>query len=102
MALLAVTFALLVYTLLEPHLAGPARAEDGVAFQRLTGGFGMGAVAAIYWDFATFDPRLATSCNCSLWPLPGGYLYSPEHRGSIWDPPEGWPAASGAAAGGEP
>jgi hypothetical protein len=61
---------------------------EGTAFQQMTGGLGMGATVAPYYDFATFDPRLEPDCTCGLWPVPGGWLFSPEHRSSPWDPPE--------------
>jgi hypothetical protein len=75
-------------TLADTHLPRKARAASATEFQRLTGGLGMGAASAIYYDFSTFDPRLERDCTCSLWPVPGGYLFSPEHRLAVWDPPE--------------
>jgi hypothetical protein len=62
-------------------------AEDQVSFQRLVGGVGMGATPAIYWDFSSYDPRLEPNCSCSLWPIPGGHPFSPEHGTTIWHAP---------------
>ena len=91
-AILGATLGLLVYTALEPRLEPSDRRRDGEEFQRLVGGLGMGSTAMPYWDFSAFDPRLEPDCTCSLWPVPGGFLYSPEHRSTAWDPPENlWP-----------
>jgi len=86
--LLVVTVALAGFTCLEARRAGSGPAGAAEDFQRMTGGLGMGATAALYWDFSTFDPRLEADCTCTLWPVPGGFLYSPEHRSTVWDPPE--------------
>ena len=75
-------------TLGERMRPQPAGLSEARQFATMTGGLGMGASAAIYWDFATFDPRLEPDCTCSLWPVPGGFLFSPEHRLTVWDPPE--------------
>ena len=86
--LLAAAAVLLAFTCVEAA-RGPAGARGPVGdFHRLTGGLGMGATAALYWDFSTFDPRLEPDCTCSIWPVPGGFLYSPEHGSTAWDPPE--------------
>jgi hypothetical protein len=89
LAILGVAAALaLAFTLFDSYLPRSGRSADVEAFERLMGGLGMGASCAIYWDFSTFDPRLEPDCTCSLWPVPGGYLFSPEHRMTVFDPPE--------------
>ena len=64
-------------------------------FQQRTGGLGMGAVAAPAWSVIDFDPRLQPVDESKLWPLPGGYAYSPASTSSVthfrevlepWDP----------------
>jgi hypothetical protein len=61
--------------------------SDQIAFQEMVGGLGMGATPAVYWDYQTYDPRLEPNCACELWPVPGGYPFSPEHGTTIWHPP---------------
>ena len=85
-ALAVAALAAFSYTLVESSRRVPDPAS--AAFQRMAGGLGMGATAALYWDFSTFDPRLEPDCGCALWPVPGGQLYSPEHRMTVFDPPE--------------
>jgi len=92
--LLCLTALALSFTVLEAARARRGPPRDAADFQRLTGGLGMGAAPALTWDYATFDPRLEPDCSCSLWPVPGGFLYSPEHRATVFDPPETlWPPA---------
>jgi len=52
-------------------------------FQQRTGGLGMGAVAAPAWNVIDFDPRLQPIDESKLWPLPGGYSYSPASTSSV-------------------
>jgi hypothetical protein len=52
-------------------------------FQQRAGGLGMGAVAAPVWSVIDFDPRLQPVDESKLWPLPGGYAYSPASTSSV-------------------
>jgi hypothetical protein len=52
-------------------------------FQQRTGGLGMGAVAAPAWSVIDFDPRLQPVDESKLWPLPGGYAFSPASTSSV-------------------
>ncbi len=52
-------------------------------FQKLTGGLGMGAVATPSWNIIDFDPRLQPVDESKIWPLPGGYNYSPLGANSV-------------------
>ena len=52
-------------------------------FQERAGGLGMGAVAAPAWNVIDFDPRLQPVDESKLWPLPGGYAYSPAATSSV-------------------
>jgi len=52
-------------------------------FQQRVGGLGMGAVAAPVWSVIDFDPRLQPVDESKLWPLPGGYAYSPASTSSV-------------------
>jgi hypothetical protein len=96
LALVGLSILLLALTCVEGWLRVRGPGREALEFQRLTGGLGMGSTAALYWDFSTFDPRLEPDCTCSLWPVPGGYLFSPEHRSTVWDPPEALWYAIGA------
>ncbi|HHN64209.1 MAG TPA: hypothetical protein ENK09_02460 [Nitrospirae bacterium] len=46
-------------------------------FQRLTAGFGLGASVNPRWGFNTFDPRIDIVEETNLYPIAGGYIYSP-------------------------
>ena len=87
-ALVLICAAAFSFTVMEGIHEPKERRSAAVAFASMTGGLGMGASRALYWDFSTFDPRLEPDCTCSLWPVPGGFLFSPEHRLTVWDPPE--------------
>jgi len=65
-----------------------AREHDGKkagrAFQRAVCGLGIGSSLRPDWGFASYDPRIDLPDETSLWPVPGGYSYSPE-RGMMGD-----------------
>jgi hypothetical protein len=46
-------------------------------FQRAVGGLGMGAAATPAWNLLHYDPRLQPVDDSNLWPVAGGYPYSP-------------------------
>jgi len=46
-------------------------------FQRAIGALGMGAAATPSWNVLHYDPRLQAVDDSNLWPVPGGYPYSP-------------------------
>jgi hypothetical protein len=95
--------AVLGFTFVQARRAGARRARASADYQRLVGGLGMGATAAPYWDFSSYDPRLDPDCGCALWPVPGGYLYSPEHLTTVFDPPQLlWPLVRPGATAGVP
>ncbi len=48
-----------------------------VAFQKLTSGFGLGASVNPRWGFNIFDPRIERVDETNLYPVAGGYIYSP-------------------------
>lgn len=55
--------------------------EENVAgrtFQHTVCGLGIGSALRPDWGFATYDPRVDSADETSLWPVPGGYSYSPE------------------------
>ena len=47
-------------------------------FQRAIGGVGLGAVMVPAWNIRDYDPRLQQVADDTVYPLPGGYSYSPE------------------------
>jgi hypothetical protein len=100
--LLAAAALVLGFTFLEAARARRGPGPGARDFQRLAGGLGMGAATVPYWDFSTFDPRLEPDCACTLWPVPGGFLFSPEHRATIFDPPETLGPAGRERQGGAP
>jgi hypothetical protein len=54
-----------------------------VAFQRMVGGVGMGAISTPIWNFINFDPRIQPIDDSTLWPIPGGYSYGPDRTATI-------------------
>ena len=46
-------------------------------FQRTVGGLGMGSAATPAWNLLHYDPRLQSVDDSNLWPVAGGYPYSP-------------------------
>jgi hypothetical protein len=54
-----------------------------VAFQKMVGGLGMGAISSPIWNFINFDPRIQSVDDSTLWPIPGGYSYSPDRTATV-------------------
>jgi len=52
--------------------------DDSFSFQNAIGGVGMGAITVPSWNFSDFDPRLQTDGYDRIYPIPGGYSYSPD------------------------
>ncbi len=79
-ALIAVTMILLF------DRVGRGKEENvaGRMFQRTVCGLGIGSALRPDWGFATYDPRVDAADETSLWPVPGGYSYSPE-KGMMGD-----------------
>ncbi len=59
------------------------RSDQMVAFQRMVGGIGMGAISTPIWDFINFDPRIQPVDDSTLWPIPGGYSYGPDRTATV-------------------
>ena len=65
--------------------------SDGLLrFQQMVGGVGLGAVTVPAWNFSDFDPRLQPNATDTLYPVPGGYGYSPDRMAmvSVFQKPE--------------
>ncbi len=59
------------------------RSDQMVAFQRMVGGVGMGAISVPIWNFINFDPRIQPIDDSTLWPIPGGYSYGPDRTATV-------------------
>jgi len=59
------------------------RSDQMVAFQRMVGGVGMGAISSPIWNFINFDPRIQSTDDSTLWPIPGGYSYGPDRTATV-------------------
>jgi hypothetical protein len=59
------------------------QADQMVAFQRMVGGVGMGAISVPIWNFINFDPRIQPVDDSITWPIPGGYSYSPDRTATV-------------------
>lgn len=60
-------------------------AEKIRTFQRYAGGIGLGASVSPKWGFLSFDPRVDSIDETGLFPVPGGYSYSPETGMAVSD-----------------
>lgn len=59
------------------------RSDHMITFQRMVGGLGMGAIPSPIWNFINFDPRIQPVDDSILWPIPGGYSYSPDRTATV-------------------
>ena len=59
------------------------QSDQMVAFQRMVGGVGMGAISTPIWNFINFDPRIQPVDDSTLWPIPGGYSYGPDRTATV-------------------
>ncbi len=55
------------------------------AFQRYVCGLGLGASINPAWGFINYDARVDHVDETQLWPIPGGYSYSPDRGLSVSD-----------------
>jgi hypothetical protein len=59
------------------------QSDQMIAFQRMVGGVGMGAISVPIWNFINFDPRIQPVDDSTLWPIPGGYSYGPDRTATV-------------------
>jgi len=59
------------------------QSDQMVVFQRMVGGVGMGAISVPIWNFINFDPRIQSTDDSTLWPIPGGYSYGPDRTATV-------------------
>lgn len=55
------------------------------AFQGYVCGLGLGAAVNPAWGFINYDMRIDSMDETQLWPIPGGYSYSPDRGLSVSD-----------------
>lgn len=81
---LAVLIALTVMMIaLDQYSWKRIHSDQMVAFQRMVGGVGMGAISTPIWNFINFDPRIQPIDDSTLWPIPGGYSYGPDRTATV-------------------
>jgi hypothetical protein len=80
MVLIALTFLAIAY---DQYSWKGIQADQMIAFQRMVGGVGMGAISVPIWNFINFDPRIQPIDDSTLWPIPGGYSYSPDRTATV-------------------
>jgi hypothetical protein len=81
---LAVLIALTILTIaLDQYSWKRIQSDQMVAFQKMVGGVGMGAIGTPIWNFINFDPRIQPIDGSTLWPIPGGYSYGPDRTATV-------------------
>jgi len=81
---LVVLIALTVLAIaLDQYSWKRVQSDQMVAFQRMVGGVGMGAISTPIWNFINFDPRIQPVDDSTLWPIPGGYSYGPDRTATV-------------------
>ncbi len=79
--LLIATFSILGFESVGLRKGEPTKG----ALQEYLSGLGLGAVIRPEWGFLNYDARIDFWDETTLWPLPGGYSYSPDRGFSIID-----------------
>jgi hypothetical protein len=81
---LAVLITLTILAMAWDHYSWKKVQKDQmVTFQKMVGGVGMGAISTPIWNFINFDPRIQPIDDSTLWPIPGGYSYSPDRTATV-------------------
>lgn len=57
--------------------------EDQFLFQQSIGGLGLGSVTVPAWNFSDYDPRIQEWGDDTLYPIPGGYSFSPDRLAMV-------------------
>jgi hypothetical protein len=93
-AALAATIVLLAAAALGAIAADPWLAAEGqtAAFQRLTGGLGLGPATDLSVCAFAFDPRISPACPAWSGPIAGGGWFCRCHPRVGWDFPPFAPA----------
>jgi hypothetical protein len=77
-----IAFTILTITL-DQYSWKRVQSDQMVAFQRMVGGVGMGAISVPIWSFINFDPRIQPIDDSTLWPIPGGYSYGADRTATV-------------------
>ncbi len=80
MVLITLTIFVIAY---DQYSWKRVQSDQMVVFQRMVGGVGMGAISSPVWNIINFDPRLQPIDDSTLWPIPGGYSYSPDRTATV-------------------
>jgi hypothetical protein len=80
MVLICLTLLAIAY---DQYSLKRVQSDQMVAFQRMVGGVGMGAISVPIWNFINFDPRIQSTDDSTLWPIPGGYSYGPDRTATV-------------------
>ncbi|MEW6738841.1 MAG: hypothetical protein AB1325_02905 [Nitrospirota bacterium] len=75
----------LLIILSEWHLWRNYESVKMKAFQGYVCGLGLGAAVNPAWGFINYDARIDSVDETQLWPIPGGYSYSPDRGLSVSD-----------------
>lgn len=73
----AACLAVLLFTLDSKKDFNSTDTSEMRLFQRSVGGLGMGSAATPAWNLLHYDPRLQSVDDSNMWPVAGGYPYSP-------------------------
>ena len=73
----AACLAVLLLALDSRNVSNFADASEMRLFQRSVGGLGLGSAATPAWNLLHYDPRLQSIDDSNMWPVAGGYPYSP-------------------------
>lgn len=80
MVLIALTISAIIW---DHHSWKRVKADQMIAFQRMVGGVGIGAISVPIWNFINFDPRIQPVDDSVTWPIPGGYSYGPDRTATV-------------------
>ncbi len=81
--LLVLLFLTVLAIALDQYSWKRVNLDQMVAFQRMVGGVGMGAICTPIWNFINFDPRIQPIDDSITWPIPGGYSYGPDRTATV-------------------
>jgi len=80
MILIALTISAIIW---DHYSWKRVQADQMIAFQRMVGGVGMGAISSPVWNIINFDPRIQSVDDSNTWPIPGGYSYGPDRTATV-------------------
>ncbi len=81
--LLMAMFGVSAMVIRHDVVVSPEAAGKAAEFQERIGGVGLGAILVPAWNFSDYDPRLQPVAADSLYPVPGGYSYSPDRLAMV-------------------